>query len=161
MDKPNSTENKVAEERDTMKDIGVMFLCAVAGYGLSQYQNSRRSENQITYQRVTNTKGLPGILADKAEEVIRAGGQAGIRKVGALLELVVQNATGDTTIFREAADATNKVADGFDPPKDAPTGAAGTRSARSTRARQAARDRDFATNVEYYDPETKTWVPCE
>jgi hypothetical protein len=156
MDKPNSTENKVAEERDTMKDIGVMFLCAVAGYGLSQYQNSRRSENQITYQRVTNTRGLPSILADKAEEVIRAGGQAGIRKVGALLELVVQNATGDTTIFREAADVTNKVADGFDLPKDAPKGAAGTRGRRSSQDHE-----EYATNVEYYDPQTKTWVPCE
>jgi hypothetical protein len=144
-------EKEKEKERDVVKDLGVMFLCAVAGYGLSQYQSNRKSKNQICYEQVTNTSSLPNMLADKAEEVIRAGGQAGIRRVGALLELVVQNATGDTQIFRQAADKVRDVSAGFDNPKPAPAaaGAAGTGRRRA--------NVEEVTDVEYYDAETDTW----
>lgn len=137
------------KERDVVKDLGVMFLCAVAGYGLAQYQTNRRAKNQICYEQVTNTSTLPNMLADKAEEVIRAGGQAGIRRVGALLELVVQNATGDTQIFRQAADKVKDVSAGFDSARQAPSGAAGTGRRHPTA--------EEATDVEYYDAQTDTW----
>ena len=144
-------EKEKEKERDVVKDLGVMFLCAVAGYGLSQYQSNRKSKNQICYEQVTNTSSLPNMLADKAEEVIRAGGQAGIRRVGALLELVVQNATGDTQIFRQAADKVKDVSAGFDTPRPAPAaaGAAGTGRRKS--------HVEEATDVEYYDAHTDTW----
>ncbi len=136
------------EERDVLKDVGVMFLCAIAGYGLSQYQQNKRNKSQICYQQVTDTKTLPDMLADKAEEVIRAGGLAGVRRVGALLELVVQNATGDTQVFRQAADTVKDVQASYEESKSKPAGAAGTASASKT---------DYATNVEYYDEATDTW----
>lgn len=114
-----------------------MFLCLVAGYGLSQYQQNRRSQGQLCYQQVLDTSSLPGMLADKAEEIIRQGGQAGVRRVGALLELIVQNATGDTQIFREAVDAAKGAY--------APAGTQqGTQEAR---------------RVERYDEATDTWRP--
>lgn len=148
-----SLETSVSEEkdkeRDVVKDLGVMFLCAVAGYGLAQYQSNRRLKNQICYEQVTNTSSLPNMLADKAEEVIRAGGQAGIRRVGALLELVVQNATGDTQIFRQAAEKVKDVSAGFDDPRKAASGAAGTRRRNS--------NIEEVTDVEYYDAQTDTW----
>jgi hypothetical protein len=141
---------KAEEEQQTLlKNFGVMFLCSIAGYGLAQYQNNKRQQEQICYTRVTSTKSLPDYLADKAEEVIKAGGQAGIRRVGALLELVVQNATGDTQIFREAYDKVKDVGEGFEKDKAAPTGTAGTRGSR--------RDAEYATNVEFYDEDTDTW----
>lgn len=155
MSNSEEMEKDVSEERDVMKDIGVMFLCAIAGYGIAQYQNTRRSSNQIVYQRVTDTKSLPDMLADKAEAVIRAGGQAGIRKVGALLELVVQNATGDTEIFQQALDSTNNVAAGFADTKSAPKGAAGTSSYRKSNPD------NYVSGAEYFDEETQTWRPCE
>ncbi len=137
-------EGSVAEERDTLKDLGVMFLCAVAGYGLAQYQQNKRSQGQICYSQVTNTKTLPDMLADKAEEVIRAGGQAGVRKVGALLELVVQTATGDTEIYRQAVDGAKQANAAYAAPQPAPAtaGAAGTQE---------------AVNVEFFDQVTGTW----
>ena len=147
-----SVADEKEKERDVVKDLGVMFLCAVAGYGLSQYQSNRKSKNQICYEQVTNTSSLPNMLADKAEEVIRAGGQAGIRRVGALLELVVQNATGDTQIFRQAADKVKDVSAGFDSPKPAPAAAAG---AAGTGRRKSHVEE--VTDVEYYDAETDTW----
>lgn len=127
-----------------MKDLGVMFLCAVAGYGLAQYQQNKRSQTQICYSQVTNTKTLPDMLADKAEEVIRAGGQAGVRKVGALLELVVQTATGDTEIYRQAADGAKQATAAYAAPQPAPAtaGAAGTQE---------------AVNVEFFDQVTGGW----
>lgn len=125
------------KERDKTKDLGLMFLCLVAGYGLSQYQQSRRSQGQLCYQQVSDTSSLPGMLADKAEEIIRAGGQAGVRRVGALLELIVQSATGDTQIFREAVTAAK---DAYNP--------AGTQQ-----GTQEAR------RVERYDEATRTWRP--
>jgi hypothetical protein len=125
------------KERDKTKDLGMMFLCLVAGYGLSQYQQSRRSQGQLCYQQVSDTSSLPGILADKAEEIIRQGGQAGIRRVGDLLELIVQGATGDTQIFREAVAA----AKGAYTPSGTQQG---TQEAR---------------RVERYDEATGTWRP--
>lgn len=121
-----------------------MFLCLVAGYGLSQYQQSRRAQGQLCYQQVTNTNSLPAMLADKAEEIIRAGGQAGIRKVGTLLELIVQSATGDTQVFRQAMDAAQGA-------YAAPGGAAPTGTQSGTQQ---------ATRVEYYDEATGTWRPA-
>ena len=132
-----------------------MFLCAIAGYGLAQYQNNKRSKSEIVYQRVTDTKSLPEALADKAEAVIRAGGQAGIRKVGALLELVVQNATGDTEIFQQALDNTKNVAQGFEDAKSVPRGAAGTAGGRK------GYPKSEVVQAEYFDEETQTWRPCE
>lgn len=125
-------------ERDTAKDLGVMFLCLVAGYGLSQYQQNRRMKGQLCYQQVTDTNSLPAMLADKAEEIIRAGGQAGIRKVGTLLELLVQSATGDTQVFRQAIDA----AQGAYAPSSTQQGT------------------PEATRVEFYDEATGTWRPA-
>ena len=118
-----------------------MFLCLVAGYGLSQYQQNRRSQGQLCYQQVLDTSSLPAMLADKAEEIIRQGGQAGVRRVGALLELIVQNATGDTQIFREAVAAAK---DAYNPAGTAPGTTAGTQEAR---------------RVERYDEATGTWRP--
>ena len=135
----------MAEERDTLKDLGVMFLCAVAGYGLAQYQQNKRSQGQICYSQVTNTKTLPDMLADKAEEVIRAGGQAGVRKVGALLELVVQTATGDTEIYRQAADGAKQANAAYAAPQPAPSAAAGAAGTQE------------AVNVEFFDQVTGTW----
>ena len=155
MSNSENVEKDVSEERDVMKDIGVMFLCASAGYGIAQYQNTRRSTNQIVYQRVTDTKSLPQALADKAEAVIRAGGHAGIRKVGALLELIVQNATVDTEIFQQALDGTNNIAAGFEETKSAPKGAAGTSGYKK------AKSDSYVSGAEYFDEETQTWRPCE
>jgi hypothetical protein len=121
-------------------DIGKMFLFLAAGYGLAQYQNHRRQQGQVCYSTVTNTTSLPDSLADKAEEVIRAGGQAGVRKVGALLELLVQNAAGDTTIFRQVQDAVGGGADAYDTPM---TG--------------ARRRSGGAPEVEVWDEATQTW----
>lgn len=132
------------ERNDTAKNLGVMFLCLVAGYGLSQYQQNRRAKGQLCYQQVTDTTSLPAILADKAEEIIRAGGQAGIRKVGTLLELIVQSATGDTQVFREAISAAK---DAYSPPD----GAAPSSTQAGTQ---------YATRVEYYDHATGTWRPA-
>ena len=155
MSNSEEMEKDVSEQRDVMKDIGVMFLCAIAGYCIAQYQNTRRSSSQIVYQRVTDTKSLPDMLADKAEAVIRAGGQAGVRKVGALLELVVQTATGDTEIFQQALDKTNNVAEGFAETKSAPKGAAGTAGYKK------AKPESYVSGAEYFDEETQTWRPCE
>lgn len=115
-----------------------MFLCLVAGYGLSQYQQNRKSQGQLCYQQVTNTTSLPDILADKAEEVIRAGGQAGIRKVGTLLELLVQSATGDTQVFRQTLDA-----------------AQGAYASQTTQ-----KGPQEPSRVEFYDETTRTWRPA-
>lgn len=116
-----------------------MFLCLVAGYGLSQYQQHRRAQGQLCYQQVTDTSSLPGMLADKAEEIIRAGGQAGVRKIGTLLELIVQSATGDTQVFRSSIDA---VKDAYSTP--------GT-------TQQGTQE---PSRVEFYDPATGTWRPA-
>ena len=126
-------------ERDS-GDIGKLFLALVAGYGLAQYQNQRRLQGQVCYSEVKSGANLPDSLADKAEEVIRAGGQAGVRKVGALLELLVQTATGDTTIFRQAQDAVSGGAEAYAAP------AAGSR-----------RRNDGAPEVEVWDEATQTW----
>lgn len=132
-------------ERDTAKDLGVMFLCLVAGYGLSQYQQSRRSQGQVCYTKVSDPNSLPDVLADKAEAVIRAGGQAGFRKVGALLELIVQNATGDTEFFRQALEGVGVATDAYREPVTA-SPAAGTGG-------------KYAEAVEYYDRATGKWRP--
>lgn len=126
-------------DRDN-SDIGKLFLALVAGYGLAQYQNHRRQQGQVCYSEVKSTASLPDILADKAEEVIRAGGQAGVRKVGSLLELLVQSATGDTAIFRSAQDAVGTAGDAYAAP------AAGSR-----------RRNSGAPEVEQWDEATQTW----
>jgi hypothetical protein len=132
---------------ETVKNLGVMFLCAVAGYGLAQYQTNRRSQGQICYSPVTDSHNLPNLLADKAEEIIRAGGQAGVRKVGALLELVVQSATGDTQVFRQAMDTAKQAQAAYGASTiPRPQGAAGTAAE--------------VTNVEMFDTATGTWVPA-
>jgi hypothetical protein len=133
----------VSDRDDTTSNLGLMFLCVVAGYGLAQYQQSRREQKSICYQPVTNTATLPEMFADKAEEVIRAGGQAGIRKIGSLLELIVQTATGDTKVFRQSVNAAEQA---YTAPESTPPPA-------STQA--GTRD----NGVEYYDNETGTWRP--
>jgi hypothetical protein len=141
-----------AEEEDTdnesLKHLGVMFLCAVAGYGLAQYQQTRRASGQICYTNVTDTHTLPDLLADKAEAVIRAGGQAGVRKVGALLELVVQTATGDTQIFRQALDSVNQAKNAYAEPQVV---------TQASSVYPNERHRSEAENVEFFDKATGTW----
>ena len=121
-------------------DIGKLFLAAVAGYGLAQYQNQKRLQGQVCYSQIKSGANLPDSLADKAEEVIRAGGQAGIRKVGALLELLVQTATGDTSIFREVQGAVGAGADAYAGP-----------------SMTGRRRNDGAPEVEVWDEATQTW----
>lgn len=128
----------MSEERDTTKDLGVMFLCLVAGYGIAQYQNNKRARNQICYTPVTNTDSIPDMFADKIEEVIKAGGQAGVRRVGSLVELIIKSATGETEILREVKAANTAANDAFNPASGAAKSASG---------------------VEYYDADTKTWRP--
>ncbi len=120
-----------------------MFLCVLAGYALAQYQNSRRSRNEICYSQVTDTSSLPNMLADKAEAVIRAGGQAGVRKIGQLVELVVQSATGDTELFRQVMTNVKDAEEAF-----GKKGQAGTEPLRTR-----------PTSVEFYDPATGKWSP--
>jgi hypothetical protein len=134
----------MAEGNEDLKRYGAMFLCAVAGYGLAQYQNNRRSQGQICYAPVTDTHSLPDFLASKAEEVIRAGGQVGIRKVGALLELVVQNATGDTEIFREALNQARQANAAYSAPEQ-PT------------MDKSASYAEEPITVEMFDKATGTW----
>ncbi len=134
----------MSDDNDNLKRYGMMFLCAVAGYGLAQYQTNRRTQGQICYAPVTDTRSLPDFLADKAEEVIRAGGQVGIRKVGALLELVVQNATGDTEIFRQALDQAKQANAAYSSPQPTPT------------AKGSSYD-DEPITVEMFDKATGTW----
>lgn len=128
-------------DRDN-SDIGKLFLALVAGYGLAQYQNHRRLQGQVCYSEVKSGANLPDLLADKAEEVIRAGGQAGVRKVGALLELLVQSATGDTAIFRQAQDAVGTGSQAYAAP------ASGSR-----------RRNGGGPEVEVWDEATQTWRP--
>ena len=129
----------MSEERDTTKDLGVMFLCLVAGYGIAQYQNNKRSKNQICYDPITNSDSIPDMFADKIEEVIKAGGHAGVRRVGSLVELIIQTATGETEILREVKAATKDATDAFNP------------------ASGAGKSAKTASGVEYYDEKTKTW----
>lgn len=135
-------------DNDSLKHLGVMFLCAVAGYGLAQYQQSRRTSGQICYTNVTNPHSLPDLLADKAEAVIRAGGQAGVRKVGALLELVVQTATGDTEIYRQALDSVHQAQNAY---------AEGPRVTQASTVYPNEASRAEAQNVEFFDKATGTW----
>ncbi len=137
----------MAESDNTAKDLGVMFLCLVAGYGLSQYQQNRRSQGQVCYTKVSDPTSLPDVLASKAEAVIRAGGQAGFRKVGALLELIVQNATGDTEFFRQALEGVGVATDAYGSPAATPA------------ATPAAGTGKYAEAVEYFDPKTNKWRP--
>ena len=138
-------EEEEDDSSNTVKDIGVMFLCLAAGYGLAQYQNKRRHSSEICYESISNPSSLPDLLADKVEEVIQAGGQAGIRKVGALLELVVQNASGDTQIFRQALKNVQEANAAFKAAK-APAGAAQS-------------EKTYVANAEIYDEATGTWIP--
>lgn len=133
----------MSDRDDTTSNLGLMFLCVVAGYGLAQYQQSRREQRSICYQPVTNTATLPDMLADKAEAVIRAGGQAGIRKIGTLLELIVQSATGDTQVFRQNMNDAEQAYSEPKPVTPPPTTQSGTNN----------------DGVEYYDNETGTWRP--
>lgn len=125
-------------EKDS-SDIGKLFLALVAGYGLAQYQNHKRLQGQVCYTEVKSGAGLPDSLADKAEAIIAAGGQAGVRKIGALLELLVQTATGDTTIFRQAQDAVGAGADAYAAPAS------------------GSRRYSGAPEVEVWDEATQTW----
>lgn len=69
---------------------GDVFLGVCIGYVLRSIQDSRRSHLPPDVRN-----SLPADLLDKAERIVQAGGQVGLKKVGDLLELSLKAAVGD------------------------------------------------------------------
>lgn len=147
------------DKQETAKNLGVMFLCLVAGYGLAQYQNNKRAQNQICYSRVSADTSLPDAFADKVEEVIRAGGQAGIRRVGNLLELIVKTSTGDTQIFHDTLAGLQQVDNAFSAQPSATSTSNTAQQNQSYADSMTGRSRGSQkkSTVEHYDEKTGTW----
>jgi hypothetical protein len=153
------SDKQEPDKQETAKNLGVMFLCLVAGYGLAQYQNNKRTQNQLCYSRVSTDTSLPDAFADKVEEVIRAGGQAGIRRVGNLLELIVKTSTGDTQIFHDTLAGLQQVDDAFSGQPSAPSSQNTAQQNQNYADPMTGRSRGSRNNatVEHYDKDTDTW----